>query len=74
MANIAELTEQVWYNIDTTNIDTSLIGEWLSTAISIDFEQVWYNIDTTNIDTSLLGEWLSTGINASIDYEKIELG
>jgi len=64
--------EEVWRNIDTTNIDTSEIGTWLSTGINatIDYEQVWYNIDTTNIDTSELGTWLSTGINATIDYEQ----
>lgn len=26
--------EKVWYNIDTTNIDTSEIGEWFSTGVS----------------------------------------
>jgi len=31
---IALLTEEVWRNIDTTNIDTSLIGEWLSTGVN----------------------------------------
>jgi hypothetical protein len=28
------LTEQVWYNIDTTNIDSSELGTWFSTGIS----------------------------------------
>jgi hypothetical protein len=65
--------EKVWYDIDTTNIDTSEIGTWLSTGVNatIDYEQIWYNIDTTNIDTSELGTWLSTGVSVSIDSAEI---
>jgi hypothetical protein len=52
--------EKVWYDIDTTNVDTSLIGEWLSTGISASLsdanmgaiaDSVWLK-DTSDVSTA----------------------
>jgi hypothetical protein len=70
------LTEEVWRNKDTTNIDTSLIGVWLSTGISASIsdaamaaiaDSVW-NEDSTGHYTSPHMAYLAsqTGAGESI--------
>jgi hypothetical protein len=63
---IALLTEEVWRNIDTTNVDTSLIGKWLTTAGWIAATRTLTTADwTTEADLTAITAQVATAVKDS---------